>query len=1079
MKNLIVECFETAFTLYLHINFVYSIFQEHYGFRNNIPGLSNGSPLARKSRDRNQDSYQSPKQPYRNKRPVTIQRSHSFQHATTHDPLISEDITKDSASMENLAHTDGPPIRTRSFRMATRLSPIRLEAGDETDSKLDNTKVPVDNVLVVKSGNENIPPALRKTIEEEMKKLDRIPHKFGTLTFKKDKENEIEDQSLRKRGRYSSMPALNCESQNSPKVSRLHSERSGYSPIINRTGVSQTREINLKNYFNWSRDRLNNSLSEKDSNKENISSNLSREAKPVLAFHDVFSNLKKSSENLNSKTGPPVNLTKPKPFSSTLTISASQLGSHAKLDKWKNGEKFTKGSIIDVSHLKEDPWIPNKIRSSTESKIHVPYPSLVPELSDLHASHQKDCSYKDKLLKAQKNRLSLDESSGRHSRTQSFTGDDRAFSRDNLDWLVYANRNSLPVSGFSTEDIIHNKYCTPPRGSMVPPSAHGSGPYGKEPLPENVISAYAILPSRNDLTGPRVNGFGQNGIPNGATTDSSVSLSATTTSSETCSSPDIMKDSVFDDAFSPEKFFGPENSGFHRSLSSTEGKRTNKFCKGFSDERPSSMDILDVDHLDASDKLLAEMEHYMKHSSSSSSSLNSNNNKFPKSIPTFTHTEKEHRKRDSVISSGSASSYESAKEDLESEHDETIVETLKSKFHNIAARFGGKKLNTDIGTKNSTEHSNPSSPIKYKSEDQTVKVSPLSHNLSLRAKPHHPKSPEPDLPSLLLESQPGSEAIGSRMANPDFDDYATFSLPRNQIIQSGAEINKPNEKRRSEMYFRPTTSLSGLKSVSQSALGSKYSPVTSLRNLHIQQSDSAFSIQSADIDGSTPSESPRSENDTDNVRNNETEIADNFYEKRLSIALNSDEVFRDSAVYCDDTDTPVASPRDVNVPTKVPIKEYVQQLEEKNKHPNPSPVKVKHREPGMIIKQRLESLQANLENQASCSTSRSMSAATSRTQSRDTSRAPSEEKQTDRAVALKEFIDTKFPVGRTLSIPVDSSEKFSDDSELFRSRSNTSSGKLKPAFSLGRLDQLSSDVENLVIMKGWVRQLIDKFQAEK
>ena len=979
--------------------------------------------------------------------------------------------------MENLA-SDGPPIRTRSFRMATRLSPIKVEAGVETDSRNDSSNV--DKVLVDKSSNENIPPALRKTIEEEMKKLDRVPHKFGTLTFKKD--NESLDQSLRKRGRYSSMPALNRDTQNSPKVSRLNSERSGYSPIINRTGVSQTREINLKHYFNWSRDRLNHSLPEKDSNKENISSNLGRENKPFLAFHDVFPNLKKSSENLSSKTGPSVILTKPKPFSSTLTISASQLGSHAKLDRWKNDEKFTKGSIVDVSHLKEDPWIPNKTRSSTESKIHGPYPkSLVPELLDLHASHQKDCSYKDKLLTAQKNRLSLDESSGRHNRTQSFTGDDRAFSRDNLDWLVYANRNSIPVSGFTTEDVIHNKYCTPPRGSMIPPSAQGDSPYGKEPLPEKLVSTYAMIPSRNDITSSRFNGYGQNSVQNGATTDSSVSLSATTTSSETCSSPDIMKDSVFDDAFSPEKFFGPENSGFHRSLSSPEGKRTNKFRKTFSDERPSSMDMLDTDHLDASDKLLAEMEHYMKHSSSSSSSLNSNNNKFPKSIPTFTHTETEsRRRRDSVISSGSTSSYESAREDLESEHDETIVETLKSKFHNIAARFGGKKLNTDIKTKNQTEHSNPSSPVRYKGEEQTVKISPLSHNLSLRAKHYNPKSPEPDLPSLLLESQPGSEAIGSRMANPDLDDYATFSLPRNQIIQSGPEVCKPTEKRRSEMYFRPTTVLSGSKSVSQSALaGSRSSPVTSLRNLHIQQSDSAFSIQSADVDSSTPSESPRSEKNTDNVRNNDTDTADNFYEKRLSIALNSDEVFRDSAVYCDDIETPVASPRDVFVPTKVPIKEYVQQLEEKNRLPPPSPVKVKYREPGMIIKQRLETLQANLENQASGSTSRSISAATSQTQSRDTSRAASEEKQTNSAVALKHFIDTKFPVGRTLSIPVDTSEKFSDDNELFRNRSDTSSGKLKPAFSLGRLDQLSSDVENLVIMKGWVRQLIDKFQAEK
>lgn len=1043
---------------------------EHYGFRANIPGLS---PQTRKN-IRNQETYEGLDQPYVHKRPVSIQRSHSFQLATSRDPLKSLDLTKESSSMEDLIQSDGPPIRTKSFRLATRLSPIKLEGSDETDSNTESSNV--DKVLTDRQDNDNVSPELRKSVGNEMKKLGNIPYKYNTLGFKNEKEIGMGTLSLRKRGMYSSMPTLNCETTKSPRLSRLHSDRSAdNSPSINRTSVTQTRQLELKKYFNWDKDSLRNKLSQKDNNKENESNSLSREAKPVLAFHDVFSNLRKSSENLSSKSVPQktISLTQPKTFTSKLKTSASKMESRAKLDKWKTDDKFTKGSLVDLSHLKEDPWVPSKVRASTESSIKYPN-KIASDVSELNGSHKRESSYGDKPTNKQKNRLSFEEGSRRHIRTQSFTGDDRSFSRDNLDWLVYANRNSIPVAGISTEEILHSKYCTPPRGSMIPPSS-------KTPQHENVVSLYAT-PSRSNVIPKALTDFVGSENHNETATDSSVSLSATNTSSETCSSPDILKDSVFDEAFSPEKFFSQEHCRLSRSFSSPENKRSSKFRKDFSEDRPSSMDILgEVRHIEASEKLVAEMEHYLKHSSSSSSSLNSNNNKFPKSVPTFAQSERETYKRDSVVSSGSTSSYESAREELESEHDESLVETIKSKLHNITAKFSGKKLNMDHQFKNSQgEYSNPSSPIKLKHDEYPAKVSPLSHNLSLRVKSGHQKSPEPDLPSLLLESKPGSEVIGSRMANPDFDDYATFSLPRTQPPQSSVDEDKVNVKRRSEAYFRPTTCLAGSKSLSHSGLASKYSPVTSLRNLNIQQSDSAFSIQSADNDNSIFNDSPRSDNDVESAT---PEAADNFYEKRLSIAFSNDEAFRDSAVYCDDTDTPLASPREPTIPSKIPIREYVQQLEEKNKKRPPSPVKVKHREPSSIIKQRMESLQANLENPRSSSTSRSVSLATSRTPSqstsRDTSRAPSEEKQIT-SKALLELMETKFPMDRTLSVPGDHSVKFKDDDEVFRSRSNTSSsGKLKPAFSLGKLDQLSTDVDNLTIMKGWVRQLIDKFQSEK
>ena len=35
------------------------------------------------------------------------------------------------------------------------------------------------------------------------------------------------------------------------------------------------------------------------------------------------------------------------------------------------------------------------------------------------------------------------------------------------------------------------------------------------------------------------------------------------------------------------------------------------------------------------------------------------------------------------------------------------------------------------------------------------------------------------------------------------------------------------------------------------------------------------------------------------------------------------------------------------------------------------------------------------------------------------------------------------------------------------------------ARAIGRLDSMKNDVDNLVIMKGWVKDLIDKFQHTK
>ncbi|KAH3851587.1 hypothetical protein DPMN_094069 [Dreissena polymorpha] len=77
------------------------------------------------------------------------------------------------------------------------------------------------------------------------------------------------------------------------------------------------------------------------------------------------------------------------------------------------------------------------------------------------------------------------------------------------------------------------------------------------------------------------------------------------------------------------------------------------------------------------------MEHYMKRSTSSSGSLSSTNKGFPTVIPNFEDQEqKRHSKnRDSCISTGSNSSYDSTT-DLSSEphQEERMVHTIKARL---------------------------------------------------------------------------------------------------------------------------------------------------------------------------------------------------------------------------------------------------------------------------------------------------------------------------------------------------------------------------------------------------------------
>ena len=215
--------------------------------------------------------------------------------------------------------------------------------------------------------------------------------------------------------------------------------------------------------------------------------------------------------------------------------------------------------------------------------------------------------------------------------------------------------------------------------------------------------------------------------------------------------------------------------------------------------------------------------------------------------------------------------------------------------------------------------------------------------------------------------------------------------------------------------------------------------------------------------------------------------ADSFYEKRFSMAFDeSSEVFRDSAVYCDmDSDhlplSPISSTPTETKPPRFPIRAYIQKIEEQNRLKNPITSRVRQREPGDMIKQRLESLHNS-------STQRSRSCSRPGSEDREFSRRSSTSSRSvsvDRETTPLRFSLINMDKSLEESIVCSKDNQFRnfgrENSEpgfrgRSRSRSKSPGGTLKSASSMGRLDQLNSDVENLVIMKGWVRQLIDKFQ---
>lgn len=718
--------------------------------------------------------------------------------------------------------------------------------------------------------------------------------------------------------------------------------------------VSQTAKkiIDTKPYFMWDKNKFK--LTSKLLERQSL--NVSNEQRVIPALSNSF--LKKSTENVDaSKQMRSISLTKPLSFSDNF----------ADLHQPKVPN--------DTCDKSSDPWVPQQ-KSPT-------------------------CFRR--------------ETQWRKLREQTAVNEAMKFSKDNLNWLVYANRNSLPIGGFTDESNKLFKYCTPPRKEMVAP--------GSEKFSLKYPDQCKDVIDHVDLSDQRPEkDFYHSEKENGM----SVKINRKMTDQHR---PLLTRSNSTPLTVSHAK---PGHIRHNRTIS------------------------MDTHTVQESERMVEEMEDYIR-LSTSSLNLNGSASKFPTSLPSSdTEETAEKSNRSSCISTLSTSSYESQSSYSETTSADSLVFSLKNKLQHIT-----DKLRRRSAEPNSKESSPAPSDEKKENDKQKIDVETIKKNsvtltrfYSIKVKLPEgetvcsKKKKDPELSSLLMEGEPGSSTIGSRMAEPfPGDFYPTLSLPRH--------LKKDNGDNTSLSSYE----FSSKETSPEPEVGHKHVlALPSIHNLNIQQSDSAVSIQSELDDNRHVSPLVENKHRRRSLSDSSGDSTGSFYERRFSVALDAgEEEFRDSAVYCEmevDSSNPhyqeCASARP-------PIKAYVKHLEQKGKTKTPNVVKVATREPGVVVRSRLKSLHMDSEQPKK-------RGLRSRSEERD---------------PHNYFSDIRVSIINKPSTNIDHTLKKQNSDLLYRSRSNTPpSGALKPSFSTGRLDELEDDIENIVVMKGWVRQLIAKFQKE-
>ena len=433
----------------------------------------------------------------------------------------------------------------------------------------------------------------------------------------------------------------------------------------------------------------------------------------------------------------------------------------------------------------------------------------------------------------------------------------------------------------------------------------------------------------------------------------------------------------------------------------------------------------------------------------------------------------------SGTSSISTSSYESQN----SSSSDSLVGALKSKLSVWTLKLGGRRSREEEWS----DHRAVSA-----SRDSLTSPTPLLAQAELQ--------------HVLREHSLGSPLIGSRMANTlpvGFEPLLSPSATTKDQALSSCDYSGGEGSRQPQSRFSfPSAMLQQSRTAAEALAAS--GPV--------RPSDSGISLLSAEFcnargfqrgastlptsldchqcleDGENLDPNRRQRRDSDSS----TSSGDSFYERRLSVAF-------ESGMFQEQPAGP-QSPECRQGPRRS-IREVVQYIEEKFRPRQPAPVEVKRKEPSALIRQRLQSLRDN------ASYKRRLS---SRSQSEDRSRgrditpdSPRLARPEQRSRSANQFMhrvqvehvargDTReaqhalereresaakrvreMAAGREREMAGRVFERGQESEE--RSEGGGSSG-VSAMGSMERLDQQSSEVDNLLIMRGWVRNLINKFQ---
>ncbi|GFN87616.1 hypothetical protein PoB_001412200 [Plakobranchus ocellatus] len=477
-------------------------------------------------------------------------------------------------------------------------------------------------------------------------------------------------------------------------------------------------------------------------------------------------------------------------------------GSKARLVGWNSADKLTKGSLTDLSYLSEDPWVRNPDAvSSGDAKMSL-HSNVIKALVSPKKNNNEDLCDQIDVSDMDNNKKS------------------NKGSKENLDWLVYLNRNSGSSPSSSS--------------ASTPKACH----FRDHLLPSSYSKTLCDTPTM--LCANQEKKANPASLPQGIYKDSNANKEMSSSLPSVSPFPQTTKITVA----RPLKLQEASTLSRSNSLPTTHGHRNglpSNAMRAFATHRPAS--IQNFNHLSAQESaqiMVAEMEEYIrsvaisKHASGHRHSMPS---KFPTSLPAITVEEESFvdgedddtkplgTNRLSVISSVSTSSYESQGSWSSGGGDEVIgslVGTLKHKLHtwakdsDITARKNSSSDSSTINrasqfvsdNESDDECLNPQSELPSvhsklagNSTDHTnVNNSEMDTYCSLTLTPRSPSSNskeiingERQLESVLREHSLGSSSLGSRMANtvpPSADiisatkSNASIDLPRPSLLES-------------------------------------------------------------------------------------------------------------------------------------------------------------------------------------------------------------------------------------------------------------------------------------------------------